>query len=279
MVFFSSRQNGLILRGFRIFSGSCERIRVTQTGVRCTVADAANGISSETAMQRFETVTSTLHTIVFLFLLAATSTIGYFSVHRMGALHQPNHLFFYLTTMVWEWVLFAYIYWGLRRHGKSFRNIAGESWKGARDFFRDLGIAFVFWIGAVLVLSLLASILRARGMAAAARLLAPQGVLESVVWVALAITAGICEETMFRGYLQRQFVAWTRSVPAGVLLSAALFGAGHAYQGVRATVVIGVYGLMFGILAEARQNLRPGMMTHAWHDIITWLIIRFVPLK
>ncbi|MGB2624864.1 MAG: type II CAAX endopeptidase family protein [Candidatus Acidiferrum sp.] len=243
------------------------------------MADAANGIRSETAIQRFETVAGTLHTIVFLLLLAATGAIGYFSVQRGGVVHQPNRLLFYLTTMIWEWILFAYIYWGLRRHGKSFRNIAGESWKGARDFLRDLGIAFVFWIGAMLVISLLASVLRARGMAAAARLLAPRGVLESVVWVALAVTAGICEETMFRGYLQRQFVAWTRSAPVGVILSAVLFGAGHAYQGVRATVVIGVYGLMFGILAEMRKNLRPGMMAHAWHDIITGLIIRFIPVK
>jgi hypothetical protein len=46
---------------------------------------------------------------------------------------------------------------------------------------------------------------------------------------------------------------------------------------VKATVVIAVYGLMFGILTEARRNLRPGMITHAWHDAITGLIIRFVP--
>ena len=79
--------------------------------------------------------------------------------------------------------------------------------------------------------------------------------------------------------MQRQFVAWTHSAPAGVVLSAVLFGAGHIYQGAKATIVIGVYGLMFGILAEVRQNLRPGMMAHAWHDTITGLIIRFVPVK
>jgi membrane protease YdiL (CAAX protease family) len=78
----------------------------------------------------------------------------------------------------------------------------------------------------------------------------------------LSVTAGICEETIFRGYLRRQ-LAWTRSAPIGVLLSAALFDAGHVYQGARATVAIGLYGLMFAILAEARRNLRPGIMTHA----------------
>jgi hypothetical protein len=42
-----------------------------------------------------------------------------------------------------------------------------------------------------------------------------------------------------------------------VLLSAALFGTGHIYQSAKATVVIGVYGPMFGILAEARQICVP----------------------
>ena len=88
---------------------------------------------------------------------------------------------------------------------------------------------------------------------------------------------GIAPAGTFRGYLQRQFVAWTRSAPIGVFLSAALFGAGHIYQGAKATVVIGAYGLMFGILAEARQNLRPGIITHAWHYAITGLVIRFLP--
>jgi uncharacterized protein len=58
-----------------------------------------------------------------------------------------------------------------------------------------------------------------------------------------------------------------------------LFGAGHVYQGGKSTVVTGVYGLMFGMLAGARQNLRPGIMTHAWHDALTGLAIRFLPAK
>ncbi len=235
--------------------------------------------SSESPIRRFEPVAGALHTFFLILIMAAVAVAGYFSIHRPGAAHHPNRLLFYLTTMAWEWIMFGYIYWGLRRRGKSFRDIAGERWKSASDFLRDFGIAFGFWIAAIIILSILSSLLRARGMSEAARLLAPRGLFESILWVALAVTAGICEETIFRGYLQRQFVAWTHSAPAGVVLSAVLFGAGHIYQGAKATIVIGVYGLMFGILAEARQNLRPGMMAHAWHDTITGLIIRFVPVK
>lgn len=241
------------------------------------MADVAVETVLETPVSRFEPVASAVHTLFLLLIFCVVAFIGYYSLHRQGAVNQPNHLFFYLTTMAWEWLLVGYIYWGLRRRGKSMRNIAGERWKSASDFFVDIAIAFGFWIAAIIVLSLVARAVGANGMSQAARLLAPKGPFESLLWIALAVTAGICEETIFRGYLQRQFVAWTRSAPVGVLLSAALFGAGHIYQGAKATIVIGVYGLLFGILAEARQNLRPGIITHTWHDAITGLVIRFLP--
>lgn len=241
------------------------------------MADAAIETSPEAPIQRFEKVAGPVHTLFLLVVLAIVAVIGYFNVHRQVSARPYNRLFFYLTTMAWEWLLVGYIYWGLRRRGKSFKNIMGKSWKRVADFLIDFAIAFGFWIAAIFILSIVSHLVHATGMAEAARRLAPQGLFESLVWVALSVTAGICEETIFRGYLQRQFVAWTRSAPVGVLLSAALFGAGHVYQGAKATVVIGVYGLMFGILAEARQNLRPGMMTHAWHDAITGLVVRFLP--
>ena len=94
----------------------------------------------------------------------------------------------------------------------------------------------------------------------------PHGGAELTLWIALSVTAGICEETIFRGYLQRQFIALTKSAPAGILLSAAAFGVAHVYQGFRMVILIGVFGAMFGILAYWRGSVRPGMIVHAWQD-------------
>jgi Type II CAAX prenyl endopeptidase Rce1-like len=33
------------------------------------------------------------------------------------------------------------------------------------------------------------------------------GATEITFWIVLSVTAGICEETVFRGYLQRQFMS------------------------------------------------------------------------
>lgn len=241
------------------------------------MADSSSIPVSEPDPKRFEAVASPLHTVGLLLIVAGAAYLGYRSVHKIQATGNVNHLFFYSTTMAWEWALVAYIAWGIRKRGKSIRNLVGGSWKGAKDFLIDIGVAFGFWIAALVVLGLVAHALHVTGAQKAARLLAPDGLVESLAWIALSVTAGFCEEVIFRGYLQRQLAAWTHNAPVGVVLSAVLFGAGHIYQGARATVVIGVFGLMFGILAESRHSLRPGIMTHAWHDSITGLLMRFLP--
>jgi len=94
----------------------------------------------------------------------------------------------------------------------------------------------------------------------------------------MGITAGFCEEVMFRGYIQKQFLAWARSDLAAVLLQAIVFGAAHSYQGARLALVITVYGMMFGVLAAWRKNLRPGMMAHAMQDTLSGLV-RNIPVR
>ena len=238
------------------------------------MADVVAVPASQSPQQPFATVASPLHTIVLLAILTAISVVGYFSMHGAGPAPLTGHLRFYLPTITWEWLVFGYIYWGVRRHGKTFRDIAGERWKSAGSVLLDIAIAFCAWIVAIIVLGVTAKLLHATGSLEMAKRLAPQGVVESVAWISLSVTAGICEETIFRGYFQRQFVAWFRNIPAGVVLSAMLFGAGHIYQGWRSAVVIAVFGLLFGILAEARRNIRPGILLHAWQDGISGFLVR-----
>ncbi len=90
----------------------------------------------------------------------------------------------------------------------------------------------------------------------------------------LALTAGIGEEILFRGYLQRQFAALTRSTATGLVLQGVAFGAAHGYQGKKYMCVIAVYGCLFGLLAYWRRSLRPGMMAHFLQDAVGGLVGR-----
>jgi len=129
---------------------------------------------------------------------------------------------------------------------------------------------------ALLLLRVFARLLRVDAQGRDLQFILPHGGAEITLWIALSVSAGICEETIFRGYLQRQFVALTKSAPAGILLSAAAFGAAHAYQGFRRSILIGLFGAMFGILAYWRGSVRPGMIAHAWQDSLNGVLASLV---
>jgi membrane protease YdiL (CAAX protease family) len=84
----------------------------------------------------------------------------------------------------------------------------------------------------------------------------------------MSMTAGFCEELVFRGYFQKQFLALTRSAAFAVLAQAVLFGICHWYQGVKQVILISALGALYGILAQWRKSLRPGMISHAWSDVL-----------
>jgi CAAX protease family protein len=86
------------------------------------------------------------------------------------------------------------------------------------------------------------------------------------------MTAGICEETLFRGYLQRQFIALTKNAPAGIVGSAVLFGAAHGYQGIWKATLIAFGGSILGTAAYLRKSTRPGMVAHFLQDLLGGLM-------
>jgi membrane protease YdiL (CAAX protease family) len=84
------------------------------------------------------------------------------------------------------------------------------------------------------------------------------------------------EQLAFRGYLQKQIQAFTGSTMWAIVIQAMIFGVGHLYEGVAQAGRIMLFGILFGLLAVWRRNLRPGMMAHAWTDIFGVIILRGV---
>ncbi len=221
-------------------------------------------------------IASRLHTILMLVLLVAYAWAVAIEAAKMRAHTGPPLAVLYSRTVIFEWRVVAYVVVGVRRQGGSLRDLVGGKWERARDFWRDVLVATVFWIVSMVCRGGLSFALHLNRGVDAVRFLIPQSRVEITLWILVSLTAGFCEETIFRGYLQRQFIAWLRKPVLGILLSAAAFGALHAYQGARQTIVIGVFGAMFGILAYWRRSLRPGIMVHAWNDATTGLVLRFV---
>jgi membrane protease YdiL (CAAX protease family) len=206
------------------------------------------------------------HTILVLVILGVWALLGAIAADQMRVAGNPHRALSYVVALIFEWLVFLFVVAGVRRSGAPLHIVLGDRWHSVRQVLRDIGIAAGFWIFAMVLLGISGRLLRVSPADHSVQYMLPQGSLEIALWIALSITAGICEETICRGYLQRQFIALTKSVPAGILLSAVAFGAVHAYQGFRRMILIGLFGAMFGILAHRRKSVRPGMIAHAWHD-------------
>ena len=212
------------------------------------------------------------HTALLVALFLGMALSGAFFQRQArsepGMLQQHPHVVpLYLSLIVLEWGLFAYVRRGLCRTGMKLSELLGGRWTSLTDVLLDAGLALGLWATWTLVAATWDRWL-GPGQAASINTLLPQRGVEILLWVGVSISAGICEELVFRGYFQKQFEIFTHSRWAALFLQAVLFGISHGYQGIEACVKIAVYGVLFGLLSLWRRNLRPGMMAHAWTDIL-----------
>jgi hypothetical protein len=218
------------------------------------------------------------HTAVVVAVIVIVSALGTHRGHLIVS--SRARLAQYVFTLCWEWAMLAFCLWGTRKAGVSFRQLVGGRWQEIEDVLADLVIAFLFWVAAMITLSLVARTLHLGGggleeVRRQLGFLVPRTMREVALWIALSITAGICEEILFRAYLQRQLAALSGSSAIGIVASALIFGVAHGYEGARRMLLIGIFGAMFGLLAHFRRSLRPGMVAHAFHDAFTGLLLRF----
>jgi membrane protease YdiL (CAAX protease family) len=218
-------------------------------------------------------VASYRHTAVLVGVMLAMAASGAWFQHRAASsgeatLPHPQRLAgLYLPLIAMEWALVLYIWRaGLRLTGGSLRDLIGGRWNSARAVGMDMLLALGAW-GVWTALSWGIDRQLGPGYAASVSAMLPHQALDIALWIALSMSAGFAEELVFRGYFQAQFHALTRNASIALVLQAILFGVTHGYQGARACVTITLYGLLMGVLANARGSLRPGMIAHAWTDI------------
>lgn len=82
----------------------------------------------------------------------------------------------------------------------------------------------------------------------------------------LSVTAGVCEELVFRGYLVWVLQPWLGTWGAAAV-SLVGFTAGHAYQGRRHIPNVAMAGSFLTLLALLSGSVLPGMVLHALVDL------------
>jgi membrane protease YdiL (CAAX protease family) len=215
-----------------------------------------------------------LHTALLITLFLGLAMGGaFFQRHAQSQLQMPQQhrevVPLYISLIAMEWGLVIYVWrGGLRKTGPKLGELIGGKWANVKDVLVDCGLAIGLW--AVWMLFEMAwNRWLGPEHAASIQTYLPERALEIVLWVGVSISAGFCEELVFRGYFQRQFEAFTRSRWIALLLQAVLFGIAHGYQGVEACAKIACFGVLYSLLALWHKSLRPGMIAHAGSDILS----------
>ena len=207
-----------------------------------------------------------IHTVAVLIAIGVTALRGAMRADQMRSAVNLDRIRLYERTMLFEWAVLALVLLGLAFAKTPLATVLGERWHSLGDVARDFGIGVAYSFISTIVISVLGAHMHSAETDRAVQFLFPHGRLEMTLWIALSVTAGICEEAIYRGYLQRQFMALTKNVPAGILFSAVLFGLAHSYQGFWGAIPIAIDGALLGTLAYWRKTVRPGMIAHAWKD-------------
>ena len=214
------------------------------------------------------------HTVLFVTLFLALALSGAFfqraaRLQPGKVLEQPHVVPLYLSLIAMEWGLFLYVWKaGLRRTGTKVRELIGGRWQSLRDVFLDASLALALWTVWMIVEKGWDRWF-GPGHAASIQTFLPRRGIEILLWIGVSVSAGICEEVVFRSYFQRQFEVFTHSKGIALLLQAALFGISHGYQGIEACVKIALFGALYGLFALWRGSLRPGMIAHAGSDVLS----------
>jgi len=103
--------------------------------------------------------------------------------------------------------------------------------------------------------------------------LAPRTTDDQRLFAVLTVTAGLCEEFLYRGFALWYFSSLAGPV-TGFALAAVLFGLSHLYLGRMHVVRTATFGAVFGLLVTGTGSLLLAIVLHAAMDLIAGAVGR-----
>ena len=108
------------------------------------------------------------------------------------------------------------------------------------------------------------------------RFVLPQSAGERIWWVAISVTAGVCEEILYRSFLfyYLHIAPWRLGFAVAISLACLIFGLGHVYQGLKGVLATGLLGFLFFVLFLGTGSLLLPIVLHALADLRVLLLMR-----
>ena len=214
--------------------------------------------------------------VLVIFLVVGTPLWDWYAIPRLKASTNPRKkVRFYRLIVISSWVCAA-IAVATVGFGQVFRSAGTEvAWLNPRVRMGALAMGLIAGMFLAIfvpaVLALRSEKIRVKAAKAAKKLsfILPSSGEERRWWWLVCITAGICEEIVYRGFLLHYFqvTAFHLSLTLALVVSSVIFGIGHLYQGVAGGLSTVVIGFVMGILFVMTGNLLLPMVLHAVMDL------------
>ena len=152
-----------------------------------------------------------------------------------------------------------------------------EGWAGiglTRFRAGDLGMGAILWVASFVLVLVLAQLFQYFGQREVDFL--PEGLplwFRAVEAVMIAVTAGVTEEIVVRGYAQTRLEQLRAPTAVILLLPTALWGVLHVYQGPGAALTIFGLGLMYAWYFQRTRRLWPLILAHTLFDLTQLILI------
>jgi membrane protease YdiL (CAAX protease family) len=189
---------------------------------------------------------------------------------ELPSVSTMERLGLYASTIAFQWVAATLVAWRAWAHGYTAAQLG-------LNFHGRTRIIVASLVGAATIATLQWLNLRRMGkvpvasrgaLQAIAERILPQSAVELLPYLALAITAGLCEEFLYRGFAMAALSRAGLPVWTVVLLSSVLFGLAHVYQGRGGLVSTLVVGTVLGTGRIAYDSLVPVIFWHSAIDVV-----------
>jgi membrane protease YdiL (CAAX protease family) len=181
-----------------------------------------------------------------------------------------ERLALYASTIAFQWFAVAVVAWRAWAHGFTASQLGLTIHDRSQILVASIvgaaTIAALQWLNLRRVEKIP---VESRGhLQALAERILPQSTVELLPYLALAITAGLCEEFLYRGFAMAVLVHIGLQAWAVVLISSALFGLAHSYQGRGGVVMTLIIGTILGTSRIAYDCLVPAIFWHSAVDVV-----------
>jgi uncharacterized protein len=216
--------------------------------------------------------------LILLFLGIAVPVLGRRRVRQlmqMPSTTKMDRISLYASTLAFQWIAAGIILW--RTSAQQIR----PSQLGLALPNPALTVSLTVLLSALILLNqmmglrrLVAQPAKAQGIVPQLALkLFPQDDVERLAFFALVATVALCEELIYRGFVQRVFEDWSGgSVIVAVIGSAVFFAFAHLYQGRRGLISTLTIGLLFSAIRAWTGSLLPCVVAHFVADITVGML-------